>query len=87
MTNNKFERTAVRDWIVAYISDLLQIDKSEVNLATSLSHYGLDSADAVIMGAAMEEHFGIELDPSMFIEFSTFQAMIDSLEEGAGQTG
>jgi acyl carrier protein len=80
---HRFERAAVSEWIIGYIADLLQIDKDAVDLATDLAHYGLDSADAVIMGAAMEEYFDVELDPGMFIEFPTFQAMIDSLDQGS----
>jgi acyl carrier protein len=79
---HRFERAAVGEWIISYIADLLQIDEDAVDLATDLAHYGLDSADAVIMGAAMEEYFDVELDPGIFIEFQTFQAMIESLDEG-----
>lgn len=83
MTSTPLDRTELRDWIVRYIADLLKIDASDVDLGKGLEHYGLDSADAVILGAAMEERFGIELDPGVFIEFSTFRDMVDLLGRSA----
>lgn len=86
MTNQPVNRAELSDWIARYIADLLQIDARQVELQKGLDHYGLDSADAVIMGAAMEERFDLELDPGVFIECQTFQDVVDALggDEGTG---
>jgi acyl carrier protein len=73
---------AAREWIVGYLADILQVDHTEVDLAKGLDSFGLDSVDAVIMGAAMEEEFGIELDPTVFIEHRNFQGVLEWLSGG-----
>ena len=41
---------------------------------------GLDSVDAVGMGGALEEHFGIEVDANIFLRNSTINEMIADLK-------
>lgn len=70
---------AAREWVVGYLADLLHIDRADVDLTKDLTSFGLDSVDAVVMGAAMEERFDLEMDPSVFIEHRNFQEMLNWL--------
>ena len=83
MAKKLVDRTELSEWIASYIADLLQIEARDVDLDRGLDHYGLDSADAVIMGAAMEERFDLELDPAVFIELSRLQDVVDVLSRSA----
>ena len=73
------DRTSLAQWVVRYLANLLGIDELDVNLRKGIGDYGLDSADAVIMAASLEEHFAIEVEPSIFLEHDRLQEMIDAL--------
>jgi acyl carrier protein len=75
-----FDPTAVRDWMVRYLAELLQISPRDIDLGKSLGDFGLDSVDAVIMAGELEEHFGVEIDPSVIFEFDTLQGMLEAWE-------
>jgi acyl carrier protein len=75
-----FDPTTVRDWVVRYLAELLQISPRDIDLGKSLGDFGLDSVDAVIMAGELEEHFGVEIDPSVVFEFDTLQGMLEAWE-------
>jgi acyl carrier protein len=58
-------------WARAYLGHLLGRPEAEVDLYRPFNDYGLDSMDAVVMVGEMEEHFGAELDPALFLQETT----------------
>jgi acyl carrier protein len=56
-----------RAWAVAYLAYVLNLPAAEVDLMRGLADYGLDSMDAVVMAGEMEVHFGIDIDPALFL--------------------
>jgi acyl carrier protein len=75
----------MRDWVRGHLGRLLNIAPESIALDRKLSDYGLDSVDAILMAGELEDHFGIEIDPTNFIAYPTFDEMITavaaSLEE------
>jgi acyl carrier protein len=55
----------VREWLVAYVARLLDIDPHEVDAATPLERYGLDSAAAVALTGDLAKWLGIDLEPDL----------------------
>jgi acyl carrier protein len=55
----------VREWLVAYLARLLDIDPREVDPATPLERYGLDSAAAVALTGDLARWLGIDLEPDL----------------------
>jgi phthiocerol/phenolphthiocerol synthesis type-I polyketide synthase B len=58
-------------WAKAYIAHLLGRAAAEIDLFRPFTDCGLDSMDAVVMAGEMEEHFGVELDPGLFLQEAT----------------
>lgn len=73
---------AVREWVIEYLSRVLQIDRRDVDLRKGLGAFGLDSVDALIMAGELEEHFGVEIEPTVLLEFDSFQGMLDAWKRG-----
>jgi phthiocerol/phenolphthiocerol synthesis type-I polyketide synthase B len=76
----KLTPEAARRFVLGYVAHLLNIPEARVDLNRSLSDYGLDSMDAVVMAGAMEEHFGGEIDPAVFLHASTLDEQLAELE-------
>ena len=45
--------------------------------------YGLDSMDAVLMAGEMEAHFGIDIDPALFLRAEPIGVLIAEFSSGA----
>jgi acyl carrier protein len=56
-----------RRWTVMYLAHLLGLPAAQIDPDISTAAHGLDSVDAVVMSSAMEEHFGVEIDPGLFL--------------------
>ena len=63
-------------WARGYLAELLARPAESIDLFRPLAEYGLDSVDAVVMAGAMEEHFGIEIDPAAFLREATLGELI-----------
>jgi acyl carrier protein len=68
-----------RGWAVAYLAYVLNLPTGEVDLMRGLADYGLDSMDAVVMAGEMEVHFGIEIDPALFLRPAPLGVLIAEL--------
>jgi acyl carrier protein len=69
----------LRRWVRQHLAHLLHVAPDSVALDRTLSDYGLDSVDGVLMAGELEEAFRIEVDPAVFMTFDTFEAMIIGL--------
>jgi acyl carrier protein len=72
-------RESVVVWAQAYLANELSREISDKDLALSFSAVGLDSLDEMVMVGAMEEHFGIELDPVTLLQYPIINEMLDAV--------
>ncbi len=70
-------RQAVAQWLVEYLSTLLNIEISQVDTAMSFDDYGIDSRDALGMVGDLGDWLDVELEPSIVQDHQT----IDELSE------
>lgn len=70
----------VRAWIIGFLVSLLDIGEAEIKGDTRFHVMGLDSVDAVVMAGAMEEHFGVEIDATLFLRNSTIDSLLADLQ-------
>ncbi len=69
----------LRQWIATYLADLLDLTPEDIRPDREFDSYGLDSADAIIIGGALEERFDTEVDATIFLRNSTIDGLIDDL--------
>lgn len=58
----------VKDWLVNYISSVLDVPTKPFPENERFDHYGLDSIEVTIMCGLMEEQFHIEVNPDDVFE-------------------
>jgi acyl carrier protein len=71
----------LRDWVRGHLGRLLGMAPEAIALDRKLSDYGLDSVDGILMAGELEDHFIVEVDPTIFIEYATFEAMVVGLAD------
>jgi acyl carrier protein len=75
------QEQAVRDWVIAYLADLVDLPPEEITADTPFKDYSVDSADAIIMGGSLEDHFNVEVDAALFLRNETLDALITDLRD------
>lgn len=69
----------LRAVLVEELAAILQISQSDVDTARPFDEYGLDSTDAVIVVGVIEERLQTELDPELFLQNRTIDAVVHAL--------
>ncbi|HEV8485412.1 MAG TPA: beta-ketoacyl synthase N-terminal-like domain-containing protein, partial [Blastocatellia bacterium] len=72
---------AVQDWLVAQLSELLQINAVDVNITQPFASYGIDSLQVVHIAGELETWLGRSLSPTLLYEYSTIEAIAQHLGE------
>jgi acyl-CoA synthetase (AMP-forming)/AMP-acid ligase II/acyl carrier protein len=71
--------TEIKTWITANLALFLKIPLEEIDLSEPFSHYGLDSSIAVSLAAELSTWLGRELDPTLFWEYPSIEALAQHL--------
>lgn len=70
--------------IVAFVADQLNVPRASLSLRSSLSSLGVNSLDVVMLVAALEERFQIELEPADLGRVRTLEELVRRVSS-AGQ--
>jgi acyl-CoA synthetase (AMP-forming)/AMP-acid ligase II/acyl carrier protein len=65
----------IETWITANLALYLKIPLDDIDLSEPFSHYGLDSSIAVSLAAELSNWLGQELDPTLFWEYPSIEAV------------
>jgi acyl-CoA synthetase (AMP-forming)/AMP-acid ligase II/acyl carrier protein len=69
----------IETWITANLALFLKIPLEEIDLSEPFSHYGLDSSIAVSLASELSTWLGRELDPTLFWEYPSIEALAQHL--------
>jgi acyl carrier protein len=61
----------IQDWLVSYLSELLEMAPGDIDINDTLAAYGLDSSGAVGMIGDLGEWLGRKLDPGLLYSYPT----------------
>lgn len=75
MTNANHE-AAVLDFVRTQVSTRTGVPMDQIDASSGLIAMGLQSIDAVLLCAEVEEHFQVELDPSTIFEHDTLGSFV-----------
>ena len=65
----------VRDWLIARVAKLAALEPARIETGNEFQSYGISSVRLVEMSGELEEFTGVRVDPSLFWEHSTIDAM------------
>jgi acyl carrier protein len=73
--------TEIQNWIVDYLSDLLEIEPEQVDITIPFDRYGLDSSAAIGLTGDLENWLGKdkEVDPTLLYYYPTVEALVQHL--------
>ena len=66
---------SITDWLKEYLSPFFKARGLAVDINTSFDSLGLDSVTRVEMIGALEEAFGLDLDPILGFEYPTIKSL------------
>ncbi len=73
---------ALQGWLTTWLSGTLQVPTREIDLGKPLSHYGLDSAHAVVLMAELSRMLERSLSPTLVFRYPTIQRLAAVLSGG-----
>lgn len=71
------DTATVREWLVAYVANLLEFDRSEVRPQLPLGRYGLGSTAAVALTGDLGEWLGCYVDPTVLYKHKSIDALAE----------
>ncbi|HVG59691.1 MAG TPA: acyl carrier protein [Hyalangium sp.] len=71
------DAAVVKEWLVGYIAQLLELDRSEVRTNVSMNRYGLDSMSAVSLTGDLGAWLDREVDPRLLYKQKTIDSLAD----------
>jgi acyl carrier protein len=73
----------IQDWLVTYLSTLLQVRPEEIDVTLSFEQFGLDSTTVVGMTGDLSTAVGIDLDPTLAYDFPTIEKFANAISTRA----
>lgn len=73
--------TTAREWLVKYISAVIDLPADAVPTDKPFAEIGIDSAELVIMTGVMEEEFSLQVPAQLPFEHPTVDGFIGALAE------
>ena len=80
VTQAKYTRAEMRDWLIAYLAELLGLARHEIDTQKSFEVYGLESSGAVGFSGDLEDVLQTTFDTTLAYDFPTIEALLDHLE-------
>ena len=77
----KVSATEIKEWLISYLSDLLEIEPEQINVETTFSRYGLDSSVAVVLTGDLADWLGKELELRVVWDYPTIASLAQHLSE------
>lgn len=72
---------SIQTWLIDYLSQLLDIEPTTIDVSHSFESYGLDSSTSIALTADLEDWLGSELEPTLVYEYQTIEALSHYLSE------
>lgn len=69
----------IQEWLVSYLSQLLDIEVEEISTSTAFARYGLDSSASICLISDLGDWLGQEIDPTIVYSYRTIKAMAEHL--------
>lgn len=81
--NTQVTAAKIKEWLVSYLSELLEISADKIDAKNSFERYGLDSSAAMVLTGDLGDWLGKELDPTLVYDYPTIAALAEHLAEAS----
>lgn len=66
---------AVETWLTRYVARLAHLDMKRIDIREPLANYGLGSLEAVRLAGDLEEHFHVQLEPTLLYDYPSIASI------------
>ncbi len=80
-SENSPSYTDIENWLVSYLSQLLEIEPSKIDTQVSFNEYGLDSSAAIVLTGDLQAWLGQDLDPTLLFDYPTIETLANYIVE------
>jgi len=71
----------IRAWLVARITDVLEIPPDEIEIDAPIMNLALSSVEAVSLSGELEDYLGMSLSPTLIYQHSSLASLADYLAQ------
>jgi acyl carrier protein len=71
----------IRDWLISYLADVLDIEEEDIGTTTPFSRFGLESSSTVVLTGDLMEWLGCEIEADIVYRYPTVQSLARFLAE------
>ncbi|MFI9365449.1 acyl carrier protein [Kitasatospora sp. NPDC053057] len=76
---NAVDTEAVRQWLRGCVAASVRIPEESIDFEAPLSQYGLDSVYVFSLCADIEDHYGIEVEPTLLWDHPAIGPLAEAL--------
>jgi acyl carrier protein len=73
--------TEIENWLVAYMTKMMEVDEDEIDLSVPFDEYGLDSSMAVALIGDLEDWLGRDLDRTLIYDYPTLEKLAKKVSQ------
>lgn len=85
MSSTQITTDAVREWLTELIASYVELPTEEIDPDTGIVGYGIDSMHKMEMALAIEDHFGITIDPASLRDAPTIEGIAANVSSLAAE--
>lgn len=74
-TDNQHDAETIKNWIINYMAELLEIERESIDADTDFDRYGLDSSTLVILSGDLQTWLGRNIEPTILYDYMTINAL------------
>lgn len=78
-TKKQGNKEMIQVWLVSYLSELLEIEPTEIDVQVPFERYGLDSSAAIGLTGDLGNFLGYEVEPTILYDYPTIEILSEQL--------
>jgi acyl carrier protein len=78
-------RRSILRWLTAQLASYLEAPATAIDPMRPLAELGVDSVHAVSLVGDVEEHFDIDVDPTMIFDYPTLAHIAEYIDEAVAE--
>jgi acyl transferase domain-containing protein/acyl-CoA synthetase (AMP-forming)/AMP-acid ligase II/acyl carrier protein len=69
----------IQSWLITHLAQELKVSQRELGLRTPFAQYGMDSVQAVMLSADLEDWLGYQLSPALLFDYPNIETLAHHL--------
>ncbi len=71
----------IQNWLISYLSQMLDLEVEDISTSTSFARYGLDSSASILLASDLGDWLGREIEPTIIYGYPNIKDLAEYLVE------